>query len=250
LRADEKGNLWGVENGMDNLNRADLGGDIHLGNPGEEINLFSEGKFYGYPYCWSQYNLSTVSTPIGTQYGLTPFLTDGTHTDKWCQNTSNVVKPSYQLHPHTAPLDLLFYYGSSFPGYNGDLFVAQHGSWNSVPAVGYRVTRIKFQDGLPVSEDPFLWYVGPGQTGTGWHRPVALTVIKNNGNDVLLVTSDSTGVIIAVQYSPVRLFNVQVSERKWKVVVERVKETIGATFQIRKSPMSPANSVVCLLVLV
>jgi hypothetical protein len=37
LRADEKGNLWGVENGMDDLNRPDFGGDIHLGNPGEEL---------------------------------------------------------------------------------------------------------------------------------------------------------------------------------------------------------------------
>jgi hypothetical protein len=37
LRADAKGNLWGVENGMDNLNRPDLGGDIHLGNPSEEV---------------------------------------------------------------------------------------------------------------------------------------------------------------------------------------------------------------------
>lgn len=34
---DDKGNIWGVENGMDNLNRADLGGDIHLGNPAEEV---------------------------------------------------------------------------------------------------------------------------------------------------------------------------------------------------------------------
>ena len=32
-----EGSLWGVENDMDNLNRPDLGGDIHLGNPGEEL---------------------------------------------------------------------------------------------------------------------------------------------------------------------------------------------------------------------
>lgn len=38
---DDLGRLWGVENGVDDLTRADLGGDIHNENPGEEINLVS-----------------------------------------------------------------------------------------------------------------------------------------------------------------------------------------------------------------
>jgi len=204
LRYDVKGNLWGVENGMDDLNRADLGGDIHLGNPGEELNLFdvSVGRFYGYPYCWTQYNLSTVATPRGSQYGLSQFMNDGTHTDKWCQNTTNVVKPQYVLHPHTAPLDLYFYYGTSFPGYAGNLFVTQHGSWDSNPPVGYRVSLIHFTNGVPVADTPFFSYIGPGQTGNNWHRPVGLTIINYQGNDILLVTSDASGVIIAIQYSP------------------------------------------------
>jgi hypothetical protein len=37
LRFDANGQLWGVENGADDLYRADLGGDIHNDNPGEEI---------------------------------------------------------------------------------------------------------------------------------------------------------------------------------------------------------------------
>lgn len=37
IRFDKDGRLWGVENGMDNLFRADLGGDIHQNNPGEEL---------------------------------------------------------------------------------------------------------------------------------------------------------------------------------------------------------------------
>jgi len=204
IRGDKDGNLWGVENGMDDLFRADLGGDIHLGNPGEELNFFgTAGKFYGYPYCWSQYNLSTVKTPRGTQYALPQFMSDGVHTDQWCQSESNVVKPAYQLHPHTAPLDLLFYYGTSFPGVAGDLFVTQHGSWDSVPPVGYRVSRIHFEGGKPVSDEPFFSYAGPGQTGPGWHRPVGLTLAKNSdGSDLLLVTSDETNVIIGINHDP------------------------------------------------
>lgn len=206
LRADEKGNLWGVENGMDELYRADLGGDIHLGNPGEELNFFGstgDGAFYGYPYCFSQYNLTTVTTPVGTQYAVPQFMGDGVHIDKWCQNTTNVVKPAYQIHPHTAPLDLLFYYGTTFPGVSGNLFISEHGSWNSDPPVGYRVVQVHFENGQPVSDSPFLSYVGPGQNGAGWHRPVALTIAKSfAGDEMLLVTSDATNVVISVQYSP------------------------------------------------
>ncbi len=29
-----------MENGIDNVFRADLGGDIHINNPSEELNLF------------------------------------------------------------------------------------------------------------------------------------------------------------------------------------------------------------------
>ena len=44
------GVIWGVENGADDLYRADIGGDIHDNNPAEEVNRFPEsnaGKFYG-----------------------------------------------------------------------------------------------------------------------------------------------------------------------------------------------------------
>lgn len=41
----------------DDLDRSDLGGDIHVSNPAEELNRFPEanaGKHYGYPYCFTQ----------------------------------------------------------------------------------------------------------------------------------------------------------------------------------------------------
>jgi len=80
--------------------------------------------------------------------------------------------------------------------------VAQHGSWNSVPPYGYRVSQVHFENGLPVSDAPFLSYSGPGQTGPGWHRPVGLTLTTDDeSNDVLLVTSDATNVIISIRYS-------------------------------------------------
>jgi len=136
LRFDKQGRLWGVENGIDNLYRPDLGGDIHLTNPSEELNMFlpeKPGLFYGYPYCWSQYNL-TNGMPPGTQWTTDRFLHDGTHSDAWCQNPAMVEKPRLNFPPHYAPLDIFFYYSSPdsrFPAdLNGNAFVSSHGSWN------------------------------------------------------------------------------------------------------------------------
>ena len=63
-----------IENGADNLNRADLGGDIHNDNPGEELNRFpidNLGKHYGYPFCWTVSKiLSCVSSLYIIQYDI------------------------------------------------------------------------------------------------------------------------------------------------------------------------------------
>ncbi len=203
LRFDDQGRLWGIENGLDNLNRADLGGDIHNDNPGEELNLFAEaGRFYGYPYCWSEYLLPQgVGQGTGTQWVHPDFMGDGVHDDEWCREVDNVVPPVLTLQAHVAPLDILFYYGSAFPSdYVGDLIVGYHGSWNRTPQAGYKVVRVPFgDDGMPTGEvTPLLEYGGSGDTGDDWpHRPVALTLLPNG---VLLVTSDASNQIIAIGY--------------------------------------------------
>jgi hypothetical protein len=63
-----------VENGADQLNRPDIGGDIHNGNPAEELNRFNRtvGSHYGYPYCFSTYNLG--DNEPGTQLVLFSYL--------------------------------------------------------------------------------------------------------------------------------------------------------------------------------
>jgi len=202
LRFDSSNRLWGVENGMDNLNRGDIGGDVHDDNPSEELNMFpSPGLFYGYPFCWTQFKLrQNFSNPIGTQWGLPQFMNDGVHTDAWCRNANNVVPPMFNFQAHMAPLDLLFYYGTTFPIPSGDLFVAFHGSWNRNPPVGYKVSHVEFSNGRPVKEEIFLSYIGPGETGSNWrHRPVGLALTQCGGStECLLITSDASNVIIAV----------------------------------------------------
>lgn len=200
LAFDALGQLWGVENGRDNLSRTDLGGDIHQTNPAEEVNLFAEpGRFYGYPYCFTEFLLPQgVGGGPGTQWVDPDFMNDGIHTDAWCRDTQKVVPPILALTAHNAPLGMVFYDGAAFPDdVRGDAFVALHGSWNASPATGYRVVRLFFEGGArPQRFEPFLSFAGPGETGAGWpHRPVDVRV---GPAGILWVSSDASGVVIAV----------------------------------------------------
>ena len=204
LTLDAQGRVWGVENGVDDLNRADLGGDIHNDNPGEELNLFAmPGRFYGYPYCWSEFLLPTgVGKGPGTQWLHPQFNGDGIHSDAWCQNTANVVAPVLSMQAHSAPLDIKFYSGGAFPAaMNGDAIISFHGSWDRTAATGYKVVRVPFgESGMPTGDPvPLLEYSGGGDTGSGWpHRPVG---IETGVDGRLFVSSDASGIIIAIGYN-------------------------------------------------
>lgn len=202
LTIDARGRLWGVENGRDDLQRPDLGTDINQDNPAEELNLFEEqnaGRFYGYPYCWSEYDLPDTGSGSGTQWA-DPQNT--THDDAWCKDTSNVLPPVLAMQGHSAPLDIKFYPGGSLPAeVVGDAFITFHGSWNRTTATGYKVVRVPFgADGMPSGQPvPLLESANPGDIDPQWpHRPVAIGVGKQGQ---LLVTSDASGVIIAVGYA-------------------------------------------------
>lgn len=202
LRLDSKGRLWGVENGRDNLQRADLGGDIHNNNPSEEVNMFAKPGFYGYPYCWSEGNLtSPMRGGPGTQWADPTFISDGTHTDAWCKNATNVIKPVYNMQAHTAPLDLLFHETPSFPsGFQEGLFVAQHGSWNRQPPVGYQVIQLELDENFNVVSSKKVIGNVAGTSESWTHRPVSLVKIAPCGpaKECLLVTSDASNVVIAI----------------------------------------------------
>jgi len=205
LTFDRDGVLWGVENGVDNLNRGDLGGDIHNDNPSEEVNKFvTPGRFYGYPYCWSEYILPQFGLGRGTQWVQPQFM--GQYTDAWCRNPNNVVVPAWSLAAHQAPLDIQFYYGSSLPSsYFGGAFVPLHGSWNRNPPQGYRVNFIAIQNGIAVREEVLLRNIGNAHNWPNGVRPVALanTACRDGAgdtNDCLFLTSDATGQVIKIGY--------------------------------------------------
>ncbi|KAG6543065.1 hypothetical protein Mapa_015561 [Marchantia paleacea] len=230
LAFDARGRLWGVENGADDLVRDDLGGDIHNDNPGEEMNLFDgpPGTHYGYPYCWTEYNLPTgTGQGRGSQWAW-PTLINGTITDGWCRNGSNNRPPETLMQAHSAPLGVTFFSGANCGGrysasdirgnetlyafsceYAGDAFVALHGSWNRDVAVGYKVVRIKINPTtvLPVAgseavQDIF-GQISPestcGISASGvCIRPVDLKFTRGGA---LLVTADASGEIYRIVQS-------------------------------------------------
>jgi glucose/arabinose dehydrogenase len=124
-----------------------------------------EGAFHGWPDCM------TVGGKV---------LAD----DKGAR-CDGVTPPTVEIQAHSAPIGLAFYTGSQFPAeYRGSLFVAYRGSWNRSIPTGYKVVRIRFQDGKPAGVEDFAtgWLAGT----SAWGRPVDVAL----GRDGALYVSD------------------------------------------------------------
>lgn len=205
LAWDAAGVLWGVQNGVDNLKRADLGGDITDDNPAEILSRFDvAGAFHGYPWCWTEFDLPPgVGAGRGAMWAHPATMNDGTHDDAWCRDPARVQPAALAMQAHSAPLGLVFYEASAFPAeVRGDIFVAFHGSWNRRTPTGYKVVRVPLEGGVPKDPVPFLEFDGAGDIAAGWpHRPVDVAVAADGR---LLVTSDASNAVLVVGYDPGR----------------------------------------------
>jgi glucose/arabinose dehydrogenase len=93
---------------------------------------------------------------------------------------------------------LTFYDGGQFPAeYRGDLFAAEHGSWNRANRTGYEVIRVPLKDGHATGE--FEDFVTGFVTADGqaWGRPVGVAVSRDGS---LFVTDDGSQSIWRVSY--------------------------------------------------
>jgi glucose/arabinose dehydrogenase len=142
-----------------------------------------DGGFYGWPY-------SYIGRNLDPQVGASrPDL------------VSRAIVPDLLIQAHSASLGITFYNGSMFPhAWNGDAFVALHGSWNRSRRTGYKVIRIPMQNGQPVGGyDDFVVGWSPDETSPNvWGRPVGLLVLADGS---LLISDDGAGVIWRVTYS-------------------------------------------------
>ena len=163
--------LWASQNERDNL-----GDDV----PAEELNILSPGgavEHFGWPYCYEK----RVPNPEYADPGR-------------CANT---VIPALEMQAHSAPLGMVFYDRDQFPvEYRGDLFLAFHGSWNRSVPTGYKVVRVRVENGQPVSYEDFAsgWLTGAGRV---LGRPVAVEVGPDGS---LYVSDDGAGRIWRVRW--------------------------------------------------
>ncbi len=165
----DTGELWFTDNGRDMM-----GDDL----PDDELNHVTQvGQHFGFPYV---HNADIAD----------PEFYDAT---KAKLNTP----PKLNLGAHVAALGMEFYQGEQFPAsYKGDIFIAQHGSWNRSSKVGYRIMQVTL-DGNKVSDyQPFA--TGWLQGEQSWGRPVAVLTMADGS---LLVSDDAANAVYRISYS-------------------------------------------------
>jgi glucose/arabinose dehydrogenase len=144
------------------------------------ITHVEEGGFYGWPWYYMGSNQ------------------DPRHAGKHPELKGHVIVPDILLQPHFASLEMLFYEGSMFPAeYKGQIFAAEHGSWNRAVRTGYEVIRAKIVNGKATGEweDFMTGFVTPD--GDVWGRPVGVAVMPDGS---LLVSDDGSGSIWRVSW--------------------------------------------------
>ena len=162
------GELWFTDNGRDWL-----GDDL----PPDELNRApTSGMHFGFPYCHGR----AINDPdVGREQGCAGFE-----------------PPAQDLGPHVAALGMRFYTGTQFPKpYQGQIFIAEHGSWNRSGKIGYRVMLVRLDGNEAVSYETFAqgWLEGESVSG----RPVDLLVMPDGS---MLVSDDHAGAIYRITY--------------------------------------------------
>ena len=167
----QTGELWASVNERDNL-----GDNL----PPDYITHIEPGGFYGWPWFYT-----------GGHW-------DPRHQGKHPELKSKALTPDVLLQAHNASLEMTFYEGTQFPAeYRGDIFAAEHGSWNKAVRTGYEVIRAPLEKGHASGEyeDFLTGFVTP--SGDVWGRPVGVAVAKDGS---LIVTDDGSDTVWRVAY--------------------------------------------------
>ncbi len=93
---------------------------------------------------------------------------------------------------HSSAVGIIFYNGTQFP-------VEYRGCWNRQPPSGYKVVRLRFQNGQPVAFEDFITgWLREGNEPAYSARPTGIAVTRDGS---LLISDDTNGVIYRVSYS-------------------------------------------------
>jgi glucose/arabinose dehydrogenase len=111
------GDVW-----CSNNERDDLGDDLVP----DFVTRVRGGAFFGWPW----YYLGANEDP--RHRGERPDLKD------------KITVPDVLIQAHSASMEMIIYDGDQFPSeYSGDVFAAEHGSWNRSKRTGYKVIRVR-----------------------------------------------------------------------------------------------------------
>jgi glucose/arabinose dehydrogenase len=163
------GTMWCAVNERDGM-----GDDL----PPDYVTRVRDHAFYGWPWFY------LGDHPDPRHRGERPDL------------AGKVTTPDVLIQAHSAPLGMTFYNARSgtaaFPAaYQGDAFVALHGSWNRARRTGYKVVRVTLGNGEPTGsyQDFLTGFAGPQGV---WGRPVGVAVAHDGA---LLVSDDGAGIV-------------------------------------------------------
>ena len=169
------GDLWTSVNERDGL------GDNLVP---DYISRVKEGAFFGWPW----YYLGSNHDPRWP--GARPDL------------AGKVTVPDVLVQAHSASLEIAFYDATSGPAlfpseYRGDLFAAEHGSYNRHNRTGYKIIRVRLKHGVPTGEyDDFLTGFIVNDT-SAWGRPVGVATAHDGA---LIVSEDDNSSLYRISY--------------------------------------------------
>jgi glucose/arabinose dehydrogenase len=156
--------------------RDELGDNL----PPDYVTRVKQGGFYGWPW----YYLGAHEDP--RLKGIRPDLKD------------KAIVPDTLIQSHSAPLGMVVYKAPAgakyaFPQeYEGDIFLALHGSWNRGIRTGYKVVRVMMKNGVPTGQYQDFMSGMVLSDRDVWGRPAAVTVAADGA---LLVVDDAGGVV-------------------------------------------------------
>ena len=145
------------------------------------VTSVKEGGFYGWPWYYTGGNQDPRH--------------EGKHPELRTQCSCRTCCCRHTMRRSGSP----FMRARSFPAeFRGDLFGAQHGSWNRSSRTGYEVIRVPLNNGRATGE--FQDFLTGFVTADGrvWGRPVAVAVAPDGA---LLVTDDGSNSIWRVSYA-------------------------------------------------
>lgn len=142
-----------------------------------------DGGFYGWPYYYLGNNVDPRRKDDLAKVKL-----------------AAPIVPDVLLEAHGAATGMTFYTGTAFPKeYQGNAFVALHGSWNRSLRHGYKIVRIPMKDGKP--EGGYINFMNGWLANSAdkevWGRPSNL-MMKSDGS--LLIVDDMAKKIWRVTY--------------------------------------------------